>query len=204
MALPLNLSVNADAQRVRSAARPTLSGRRLLLRYASDVALGALAVILSLFLTESARADVVLPPFAVYRACVAFESASDEMMPIGRVALETLLGVERPEGGLEDATAQVRSASDATAGRDWKRVQLLRHEIARLRPTARSIYQALSLISGTPEVNSNPCPENSAYVSLTIKVKVPSEQICQGERRGCWVICRSGACSFRGYVGSSP
>jgi len=30
-----NKAVNADAQRVRAAARPTLSGRRLLLRYAS-------------------------------------------------------------------------------------------------------------------------------------------------------------------------
>jgi hypothetical protein len=29
----VNLSVNADAQRVRAAARPTSSGRRLLLRY---------------------------------------------------------------------------------------------------------------------------------------------------------------------------
>jgi hypothetical protein len=35
MQLPPNLSVNADAQRVWAAARPTLGGRRLLLRYAA-------------------------------------------------------------------------------------------------------------------------------------------------------------------------
>jgi len=34
-----NISVNADAQRVRAAARPTLSGRRLLQRYVAAAAL---------------------------------------------------------------------------------------------------------------------------------------------------------------------